>query len=77
MAAMDAEDSNISIDDLLRLLLQQSSETALILLNPAGRIVGWFRAAQSVFGYSSEEVLGKRHSVLFTPEEIQKGGARI
>src|SRR6185295_6546039 len=60
-------------DELLRLLVDQLCENALILLDAEGQITGWFPGAQRTFGYSAVEVLGKHVSMLFTPENIQAG----
>src|SRR5687767_13746447 len=61
------------IDDLLRRMVQQNNEHAIILLDPEGRVIAWLGAATKVFGYESEELVGRPMSVLFTPEDIQKG----
>jgi two-component system CheB/CheR fusion protein len=60
-------------DELLRLLVEQLCENALILLDAEGRIAGWFPGSQKTFGYSLDEVLGKPVSILFTPENIEAG----
>jgi two-component system CheB/CheR fusion protein len=64
---------NAQTDDLVRLLTHQSTEVALILLNSTGEIVAWLGAAETIFGYTSGEVLGKPPVVLFTPEDVRKG----
>jgi len=61
------------VDELLRLLVDQLSENALILLDATGRIVGWFPGAKRTFGYLPHEVLGQPVSMLFTPENIEAG----
>jgi two-component system CheB/CheR fusion protein len=60
-------------DELLGLLFDCSKEHALILVDPAGKIIGWFRGAETTFGYTAEEVLGKNVSMLFTPENLAAG----
>ncbi len=60
-------------DELLRLLFDCSKEHALILVDPAGKIIGWFRGAETTFGYTADEVLGKNVSMLFTPENLAAG----
>src|SRR5262249_32321371 len=46
----------------------ESSEDAIIGKDLEGRIVEWNAAAERLFGYRSEEVLGKPVSVLMPPE---------
>jgi two-component system CheB/CheR fusion protein len=58
---------------LLHLLLEQSTEHALVLLDPDGAIVGWLAGAETVFGYRAQEVVGRRHNLLFTPEDNAEG----
>jgi len=60
------------IDDLLRRLVQQENEHAIILLDSAGQIVAWLGAAEAVFGYTAKEILGRPASVLFAPEDVAK-----
>jgi two-component system CheB/CheR fusion protein len=57
------------IDNLLRLLFEQGFEHALIFLHPEGRIMGWSRGAQRIFGYAPEEAIGQPCAILFTPED--------
>jgi PAS domain S-box-containing protein len=60
-------------DEVLRLFLDQATEHALIVLDRGGIIVQWLAGAQTVFGYSADEVIGRRHSRLFTPEDVEAG----
>lgn len=60
------------IQELLRRLIAQQREHALVLLDPDGQIVAWFSASEYVFGYTSDEVIGQSFSVLFTPEDVAK-----
>jgi PAS domain S-box-containing protein len=72
---MFVDDPETSEERLQKLLLEQSSENAFVLLDLNGKIVGWLGAAESVFGYTAEEVIRKQHTVLFTPEDVKKGVA--
>ncbi len=58
---------------LLRLLLQQAKDHALILLDAEGRVAGWYPGAERVFGYSSAEIEGEPVTRLFTPEDLARG----
>ena len=60
-------------DELLRLLLDQARDHALILLDPGGRVVAWLAGAERVFGYTAAEIVGRSFSVLFTPEDRARG----
>lgn len=58
---------------LRRLLPDQMEEHAVILLDPSGRVVAWLSGAERIFGYSAAEVIGQPASMLFSPEDIEKG----
>ena len=65
--------SNPDANELLRLLSAQATEHAVILLDPQGTITAWLPAAEVIFGYSASEIIGERHSILFSSEDVQKG----
>lgn len=54
-------------------LLSTTSEHAVIFLNDAGVIVGWFGAAERLFGYTETEALGLDFGVLFGSDDRQLG----
>ena len=61
------------VDRLRESALAQVTTHALILLDPDGMIVGWLAGAERLFGYTADEIVGQNVSVLFTPEDIQRG----
>src|SRR5688500_10597722 len=61
-----------SNEELLRFLINQDPEHAIILLDLQGVIIGWYGAAEKVFGYSAAEAIGQQSSVLFAPEDVEK-----
>lgn len=52
-----------------RLLLENIKDFAILAMDVDGRITGWNRGAESVFGYSETEVLGANMDCIFTPED--------
>lgn len=56
-------------DLLLRLLLEQGKEHALILLDEKGAVTAWLMGAAKMFGYEKEEIIGQSVEGLFTPED--------
>ena len=46
----------------------QSSEDAIVAYSPAGRILTWNRGAETVFGYSAAEAIGKPMAMLLPPD---------
>jgi len=57
------------IDDFLR----HNRDYAVICLDAGGTIVGWYGAAEEIFGYSSEEAVGASADLIFTAEDVRKG----
>ncbi len=54
----------------------ESSENAIITYAPSGVMLTWNRGAEAIFGYSSEEAIGKDVSMLVPPERVP-GLARL
>jgi sigma-B regulation protein RsbU (phosphoserine phosphatase) len=46
----------------------ESSDDAIIGLNPQGRIFSWNRGARQIYGYNNEEVVGQSIALLSLPE---------
>ncbi len=59
-----AEDTRTS----LLASIVDSSEDAIIGKTPEGEITSWNRAAESMYGYTAEEIIGKKVNLLLTPE---------
>jgi PAS domain S-box-containing protein len=70
---MTTRDATATIDMLLRLLVEQTMEHAILLLDVDGRIVWWSPGAEDIFGIPSSEAIGQPASLIFTPEDIERG----
>ena len=55
-----------------RLLVGQVVDYAIVVLNPAGRIVSWNVGAERIIGYRGLEIVGKNFSCLYPPEAIAR-----
>jgi PAS domain S-box-containing protein len=60
-------------DTLISLLLSQTRDVALILLDSGGSLIGWEGACERIFGYTRQEVLGHPFDLLFIPEDRALG----
>jgi PAS domain S-box-containing protein len=58
--------------ELLNLLLDQTKDHAVILIDASGTIVDWLAGAEHIFGYTADEVVGRHFACLFTPEDIER-----
>ncbi len=60
-------------NDIYARVVDSLRNYAVILLDAAGSIRTWNRAAQDIFGFTREEVLGRSAELLFTPEDRAAG----
>jgi two-component system cell cycle sensor histidine kinase/response regulator CckA len=52
------------------LLIEGVTDHAIFMLDPAGNVLTWNNGAARIDGYTSEEIIGRHFSCLFTPEGI-------
>ena len=71
------ENTPSRVEELVRLARAQARSHALLLLDLDGNIVDWMGGAETIFGYSREEILGRDFSLLFTPEDQRVGLHRL
>ena len=55
--------------ELFRLLVENSTDYAVFLVDPEGRVQTWNRGAERVLGYAEAEIVGRSSFVTFTPED--------
>lgn len=56
-----------------RMLVEASTDHAIMMLDTAGLIVSWNSGAEHIFGYSVEEAIGQHVERLFTSEDRSAG----
>jgi PAS domain S-box-containing protein len=59
--------------ELIAAFSEQTSEYAVLCLDPDGIIRAWRGAAEKIFGYAEQETLGQSAALLFTSEDKSKG----
>ncbi|MGE5615935.1 MAG: ATP-binding protein [Bacillota bacterium] len=64
------------LERLLRLFVDQSTEQAFVLADPAGKIIWWSPGARLMFGYEPGQIIGQGLEVLFLPRDREKGLAQ-
>ena len=57
-------------EEQFRLLVSSIEDSALYLLDCAGRVLSWNAGARNIHGYDEDEVLGKHHAMFFVPEDV-------
>jgi PAS domain S-box-containing protein len=60
-------------EERFRLVVESLRDYAIFIVDPDGRIVDWNVGAERIFGYRSEEIVGKDFSTIFTPEDAGRG----
>jgi PAS domain S-box-containing protein len=53
----------------LATMLKQARDYAVLLMDPHGIVVAWLESAEHVFGYTSEEAVGRHFEFIFTEED--------
>ncbi|HKX45000.1 MAG TPA: PAS domain S-box protein [Burkholderiaceae bacterium] len=60
-------------EEQLRLLVESLREYAIFLLDTAGRIQTWNAGARAIHGFDEADVLGREHTMFFTPADVAAG----
>ncbi len=55
------------------LLAADAVEYALFMMDPDGRLVCWNLGAERLFGYRTDEIIGRHFSRFFSPEDVVSG----
>jgi PAS domain S-box-containing protein len=59
--------------DQFRLLIQGTTDYAIFLLDPGGRVATWNTGAERIKGYRAEEILGQHFSRFYLREDLDRG----
>ena len=59
--------------DQLRLLVHGTTDYAIFMLDPQGRVVTWNAGAERIKGYKAEEIIGQHFSKFYPQEAIDRG----
>lgn len=65
--------SALSVDEVLRLLIQTVKDYAIFLLDTRGYVATWNTGAQLLKGYTKEEIVGKHFSTFYGQDDLQAG----
>jgi len=59
--------------DQLRLLIHGTTDYAIFMLDPGGRVVTWNPGAGRLKGYTAEEIIGRHFSTFYPEEAVARG----
>jgi len=68
-----AEEDLRESEERFRLLVRGVRDCAIYMLAPDGTVTSWSAAAEQMFGYREEEIVGQHRGVLFTDEQRAAG----
>ncbi|MBD2744981.1 response regulator [Coleofasciculus sp. FACHB-1120] len=60
-------------EERFRLLLENLEDYAIFFLDTEGRAIRWGVGAERILGYQEAEILGQSVSIIYTPEDIERG----
>ena len=60
-------------EERFRLMIEGIKDYAIYTLDSKGMVTSWNEGAAGIYGYSSEEIIGKHRSLFFTPEDVASG----
>lgn len=72
-ARRNAEIALQESEERFRLFIDNVRDYALFQVSPDGRISGWNPGAEHLFGYAEPQIVGQSFSVLFSPEDAERG----
>ena len=60
-------------EELLRLMVEDVHDYAILMLDTEGDVATWNAGAQRLKGYTAKEILGRHFSVFYPPEDVADG----
>lgn len=68
-----AERALVESEQRFRLLVQSVKDYAIYMLDPLGHVTNWNPGAQTIKGYSADEIIGQHFSRFYVEEDQQAG----
>ena len=60
-------------EESFHLMVESVTDCAIVMLDPAGRVVSWNSGAQRIKGYAAAEIVGQHFARFYPPAEIARG----
>lgn len=60
-------------EEKFRLLVEGVKDYAIYLLSPTAHVISWNAGAETITGYTADEIIGQHVSYFYIPEEIEQG----
>jgi PAS domain S-box-containing protein len=72
-ARRQAEEELRHSEERFRLLVEGVKESALYMIDPAGRVLTWNSGAERIEGYRASEIVGQHFSRFYSEEDVRAG----
>jgi two-component system CheB/CheR fusion protein len=72
-ARRQAEEQARASEARMRLVAESTYDYAIITSDTAGRVTGWNKGAERMFGYAEDEMYGEPLDRLYVPEDVEAG----
>ena len=72
----EAEESLCRSEQRFRLMVENVTDYAILMLDPDGEVVSWNEGVQRIKGYAADEIVGRSFEVFYPPEAIEAGFPR-
>ncbi len=69
----EAEEQARAIEARMRMVAESANDYAIVTMDEDGRATSWNKGAETLFGYSEGEILGRTLEHLFVPEDRAAG----
>ncbi len=70
---MDDQPFGPGSGDLLRLLVENVTDYAIVLLDTHGKVLSWNPAAERLKGWTATEIVGQSINRFYPPEDVERG----
>ncbi len=68
-----AEEARREIESRYTSLVKNIKDHSIFMMDLEGNVTTWNAEAERIIGYAESEILGRNFSVIFTPEDLQRG----
>src|SRR5688572_23601672 len=66
-------DRDPTLSELYRLVVEQTKDYAVFVLDPGGHVMTWNLGAERIKGYAPEDIIGRHFSAFYTRDSVDSG----
>jgi PAS domain S-box-containing protein len=60
-------------EERFRHMIEGVKDHAIFTIDPDGHVTSWNAGAEHIYGYATDEIVGRHRSLFFTPEDVASG----